>query len=413
MDKSQKNKEQEVRAWWIFIILVAVFIICIFFILAIQYHWWGWFINRNDAQYDSADPLTWVLASLIGATLYLMGQIATYFPKIGEKRDADNQNDFIRSTYWYAATLIRAPILTVVVMWLLINLSVGIGNSTLKETVAVNDNTPVAAATASGNAPVATATASGNAPVATATASGNTAADENTNNGQNDTANGAATDFGVSVNFANFPDIVNLGIAFILGFYSRVARKQLDILAKYLFTRAWALAEMGYEISASSPDTILLGEAYTFKTEPKMDVVWTANIGNVGAESGIYTAPEKAENYNNNVVVLAYLRSEPTSTQAKQFTLKLFRITGNPEIAAGKSATLKLEKKLEKLGDAAIDLTKASWTCDVPGVITDSDANGEKVGESISFTAPAEARDLVFTAKYETYDARFSVTVTK
>lgn len=366
MSRIEDKKKQERRAWWIFVILVVVLIVCIFFILAIQYHWWGWFANRNEAKYDFADPLTWVLASLIGATLYLMGQIATFYPKINEKPDADNQNDFIRSTYWYAATLIRAPILTVVIMWMLINLSVSMGGSTTS-------------AEAAGNV--------------------------------QDVSGTVGDGLGISVNFANFPDTVNLGIAFILGFYSRVARKQLDILAKYLFTRAWALAEMGYEVSALAPDTLLLGETYTFKTEPKMDVVWTTNIGSIGAESGVYTAPEKAENYNNNVVVLAYLRSEPTSTQAKQVTLKLFRITGDSEIASGNSATLKLEKKIEKLGDVVIDLTNARWTCDVPGVITGSDANGEKVGESISFTAPAEARDLVFTAKYETYDARFTVTV--
>jgi len=368
MSKSDNEKAQKDRAWLIFIILVVVLIVCIFFILAIQYHWGGWFAGRNDATYDSTDPLTWVLASLIGATLYLMGQIATFYPKINEKPDADNQNDFIRSSYWYATTLMRAPILTVVIMWLLINLSVNMGG-------------------------------------------GNTLA--NAADNAQDVTGTVGDGLGISVNFANFPDIVNLGIAFILGFYSRVARKQLDILAKYLFTRAWALAEMGFEVAASAPDIILLGETFAFKTEPKMDVVWTTNIGTIGAESGIYTAPEKAENYDNNVVVLAYLRSEPTSTQAKQVTLKLFRITGNSEIDPGNSATLKLEKKLEKLEDVAIDLKETTWVCNVPDVITGGDGNGVKVGESIDFTAPTEARDLIFTAKYKTYDARFTVTVNK
>jgi hypothetical protein len=325
--------------------------------------------------------LTWVVASLIGATLYLMGQIATFYPKINDKPDADNQNDFVKSSYWYATTLLRAPILTVVIMWLLINLSVNMGGgNTLAE----------AAANTTGNAQA-----------------GSTA----------DATGTVGEGLGISVNFANFPDIVNLGIAFILGFYSRVARKQLDILAKYLFTRAWALAEMGFEVSASTPDTILLGETYTFKTEPKMDVVWTTNVGAIGAESGVYTAPDKAENYDNNAVILAYLRNEPTSTKAKEVALKLFRITGNAEITSGESATLKLEKKLEKLGDAAIDLAEATWACDVPNIITD--ANNK--GESISFTAPAvsevDGKALVFTATYKlgdkTYDARLNMTVNK
>lgn len=360
MNKKKNEDDQKKRALILFLMLTAVFLGCLVFLMGIQYEWWKWVQDLTKEQYESFEPLTWMLASLIGASLYLMGQIATYFPKINEKPDPDNQNDFVRSTYWYASTLFRAPVLTVVIMWLLTHLSVGVGGDV--------DSTP-------------------------------------------------AEDLGLSLDFSKFPDIVNLGIAFILGFYGRVARKQLDILAKYLFTRAWALAELGFDISSTVPDEVLLGETHTFKTEPKMDVVWVATLGDIGSESGVYTAPSKAEDYDKNDVILAYLRSEPTSTHSKQVKLKLFRIIGDSEAAPETSVTLKLDKKLSKLDDQEIKLATAEWKCDAANIFT----VGKNTGESITFTTPKEEKDLPIAVIYKvgtddnakTYEAKFTLKVVK
>lgn len=351
MSKTDKEKTQKNYAFWWFIALVIILGGSIFLLLAIQYNWFHWVPDkvREPKAYDPVDPLTWVLASLIGAALYLMGQIATYYPKIKEKIDPDYQNDFVGSTYWYASTLLRAPVLTVVIMWLLTNLSVNMGGSDSE---------------------------------------------------------------GLSLDFSKFPDIVNLGIAFILGFYGRVARKQLDVIAKYLFTKAWALAELGFDIS--TPEEILLGETYTFKTEPKMDVVWSANPGSIGADSGVYTAPSKFEGGAEQAVVLAYLRSEPSATYVKQVPLKLFRITADKtEADPEASVTLKLEKKLDKFEDKEIKLAEAVWTCDDTSIITDSNNKGE----SISIKTGKEDKTLVFTAAYtlddKKYESKFNLKVVK
>jgi len=349
MSKNEKEIEQKKYAKGWFIALVCVLVLSIVLLLAIQYHWFGWFPDRKPESYDPIDPLTWVLAALIGAALYLMGQIATYYPKIKEKLDPNYQNDFVGSTYWYASTLLRAPVLTVVILWLLTNLSVDMGGTT-------------------------------------------------------------PSDSGILLDFSKFPDIVNLGIAFILGFYGRVARKQLDVIAKYLFTKAWALAELGFDITA--PEELLLGETYSFKTEPKMDVVWSANPGSIGADSGVYTAPSKFEGGVDQAVILAYLRSEPSATYVKQIKIKLFRIKADKTDAApGDSLTLTLDKKVDKFEDKEIDLKGAVWECKDGGLVMDG-----KTGESITVSVPKDAKEgkvYTVTATCMGQSAEFKLKVEK
>ncbi len=372
-DTQQKN-----RAWWLFLVLVLVFGVSLYFLLAVQYQYWP--LNNLAALVTDKptpvnqltpeqteqikkllktfEPLQWVLASLIGAALYLLGQIAVNYPKINEKPEADNQNDFIKSTYWYIITLIRAPILTVVIMWLLMNLKIDMG------------------------------------------------------------AGEKVGDLGIAVDFSKFDALVKVGIAFILGFYGRVARKQLDIIAKYLFTSAWTLAEMGFEVAVSSPDVMLLNDTYTFKTDPVMDVVWTANIGTMEAGTGTYKSPDDVNDDGKSVVVRAYLKGEPSSTQFKEIKLKLFKITGNTTVNPASVIPLKLEKRIEKIGEDAINLDGAVWDCDDSKGTFDKN----KKGSSINFTAPdldgAEEKTVTIFAIYKhvdekEYKAEFKVKIAK
>jgi len=364
------EKKQKNTARWLFIGLVLVFGVSLYFLLAVQYLYWPWdklgkeFIASSAVvsetapvtppavgltpkeKIDSFSPLKWALASLIGAALYLLGQIAVFYPKISEKPEAENQNDFIKSTYWYIITLIRAPILTMVIMWLLINLKINLGEG------------------------------------------------EQTG------------DLGIAVDFSKFNEYVKIGVAFILGFYGRVARKQLDIIAKYLFTSAWTLAEMGFEVAVSSPDVMLLNDTYTFKTDPVMDVVWTANIGTMEAGTGTYKSPDDVNDDGKSVVIRAYLKGEPSSTQFKEVTLKLFKITGNTTANPASVIPLKLEKRIEKIGEDAINLDEATWDCDdIKGTF---DKN--KKGSSINFTAPdldgAEEKMVTICVTYKHLDEK-------
>lgn len=344
------EKKQKDRALVLFISLTVVFIVCLVFLLGVENKWWAWVINLKDTEYETLEPLKWALASLVGAALYLFSQIANFYPKINEKPDADNQNDFVKSTYWYISTLLRAPILTVVIMWLLTNLSINLG--------------------------------------------------ETSHN----------SEIGVAVDFSKFPSFVNIGIAFILGFYGRVARKQLDIIAKYLFTRAWALAEMGFDISTATPDVILLKDTYTFKTDPVMDVVWTSNIGTMEADTGTYKAPEDAANHDKEVIIRAHLSSEPSVTQFKQIKLKLFKVTGKTTAAPKETIPLKLETKTEKIGEDEVKLAETTWTCD-DGQLEPKTDNIVK-GSEATFTAPDLAsgvneKTVKITAMYQLKDKKY------
>ncbi len=354
------EKNQKDRALVLFISLTVVFIVCLVFLLGVENKWLPWVLALDTKEYKTLDPLKWALASLIGAVLYLFSQIANFYPKINEKPDADNQNDFVKSTYWYISTLLRAPILAVVIMWLLTNLSIDLGEASSTDGI------------------------------------------------------------GVAVDFSKFPGIVNIGIAFILGFYGRVARKQLDIIAKYLFTRAWALAEMGFDISTATPDVILLKDTYTFKTDPVMDVVWTSNIGTMEADTGTYKAPEDAANHDKEVIIRAHLSSEPSVTQFKQIKLKLFKITGNGTAAPKEIIPLKLETKTEKIGEDQVNLAEATWVCD-DGQLEPKKDNIVK-GSEANFTAPELAsgvseKTVKITATYELkgkkYESVFEVKVVK
>lgn len=357
MTKTKKATEgqQKTTALVLFLALVVVFGVSFYFLLAVQYQYPPWDKLDPAKAVDilkTLAPLKWVLASLIGASLYLLGQIANFYPKINEKPDPDNQNDFVNSIYWYISTLLRAPILTVVIMWLLTNLTINMG-------------TPPEAA--SGTTP-------GTSP---------------------------SDALGIAVNFAKFPDLVQIGIAFILGFYARVARKQLDIITQYLFTRAWAMAQMGFDLAATSPEVLLLKETYIFKTDPMMDVVWTATTGTMEADTGTYKAPEDTS--VKNVIIRAQLRSEPSVTKFKDVKLRLFKITGKAEAAEKETIPLKLETKLDKIGDVAVDLKDATWSCD------DKKAKLDKSkGIEVNFTAPelagAAEKTVKVTATYNGND---------
>jgi hypothetical protein len=291
-----ETQHQQNRAKVLFWSLIFVFGLCVYFLLAVQYEYWDWVKNVDAVQKASLEPLTWVLAALIGSSLYLLSEIATYYPKIKEVSEDGSMADFKKYTFWYISTLVKAPILAVVVMWLLVNLKIEIGQGT--------------------NA------------------------------------------VGVSVNFKDFSAIIKIGASFILGFYGRVARKQLDIIAKYLFTRAWALAEQGFELVVPSPAIILLKDKFTFKTNPLADVVWTTNIGTIDAEKGDYTAPEDLSQHNSELIVRASLRNEPSATSFEKVTLKAFDIkTDNTTLEVDQELTMSLESKLE-----SAELQKAKWS---------------------------------------------------
>jgi hypothetical protein len=111
---------------------------------------------------------------------------------------------------------------------------------------------------------------------------------------------------GVSLNLQSVPVEVLVVMAGILGFYARVAEKQLDIIAQKLLPDAWAEAKKpkAYPLSSStkvltiepqgSPLKINAGETKNFSVQPSVPVRWVLQgpaerKGTV--EGGKYTAP--------------------------------------------------------------------------------------------------------------------------
>jgi len=114
--------------------------------------------------------------------------------------------------------------------------------------------------------------------------------------------------------------------AFILGFYSRVARKQLDEIARFLFRRAWALAQELFEV-VPRETKVIFGKQLQFKTDPLADVTWTADMGTIDA-SGLYTAPQRSDTATpgTRALIRAALRSDPSISGVATVTLVPFKL---------------------------------------------------------------------------------------
>jgi hypothetical protein len=208
------------------------------------------------------------------------------------------------------------------------------------------------------------------------------------------------------------------GIAFILGFYGRVTRKQLDILAKYLFTRAWALAEQGFYVEG--PAVLLIKEEGTYTTSPSSQVLWSATpTGTINADTGVYKT-DSIGDHDKTVYVRATLKTEPSITSYKEVKLKAVKIKGPTEVIAGSPVSLSLETKLtDKFTDK--ELQNTVWSSE------DSDINKSvvaKKGKGIDFTAPPlgpddkEDKKIKVTAKLAAadkteYSADITITVKK
>lgn len=94
---------------------------------------------------------------------------------------------------------------------------------------------------------------------------------------------------GLTVDFTQLSPEALLVVAFVLGFYSRVAREQLNMIVKTLFSKAYSKAEEAFTIIPHVKD-IASGQTVQFKTSYPLEVTWLASAGQI--ENGVYTAPD-------------------------------------------------------------------------------------------------------------------------
>jgi hypothetical protein len=205
-------------------------------------------------------------------------------------------SDFIRYLPWYLINFFRAPLLAMIVLWIFTNINITLGTE------------------------------------------------------------GSA---GLAVDFKALPPIVMISIAFILGHYARVSQKQLDLITKSIFPKAWLMAEDMFEVIG--PETLLLKGNYNFRTDPASDVLWTASLGEIDPETGVYKAPVHKDFAEKTVIVRASARSDPSRTNHKAVTLKLIQINGPAEAKSGEGNALSITTNFtDELTDDI--LKKVDWS---------------------------------------------------
>ena len=212
--------------------------------------------------------LDWVLWSLAGTLIYLLFEIGRYYPVIGENAPKRTWS-FIEYTPWYLVTLVKGPIIAVVILFFFKEATLGL------------------------------------------------------------TGDEGAFRF----DFSKLDHRVTLLLAFVLGFYSRVAKHVLDGIVKSLFAGAWAKAHGEFEIEPSEAK-VVLGETMVFKTTPTTDVVWAASLGTIDA-TGKYSAPKQPEHCGAKVVITAVSTGTQSIARSATVTLVPFKIEGPTEVELG------------------------------------------------------------------------------
>jgi hypothetical protein len=138
---------------------------------------------------------------------------------------------------------------------------------------------------------------------------------------------------GLTVDFKKLGPNVLLVAAFVLGFYSRVAREQLNLIVKALFAKAYSKAEELFNIVPRRAQ-VRFGQSVLFRTSPATEVTWLASAGKI--ENGTYTAPKMGEEdaKSGQVVQITAVPKDPNVPRATaQVTLVPFEIVGKAKIA--------------------------------------------------------------------------------
>ncbi|MBL8130664.1 MAG: hypothetical protein JNL42_02295 [Anaerolineae bacterium] len=160
--------------------------------------------------------MNWYYAATFGTVLFLIHEVSYWYPKIG-LWVGGKEVSFSKQTYWYGINLIKGPFVAVLVMWFLTNINFDLsGNETSGDVV------------------------------------------------------------GIKLNLNELPSVVLIGLAFMLGLYSRVTRHQLDIILKRILPAAWEEAAKAKNIlGIEGRKKIHLDEIAPYTTSSGDSVVWT------------------------------------------------------------------------------------------------------------------------------------------
>lgn len=277
-DYINRQSERANKLMRLFIIALAITAVLYF-----AFHLWlldptkpmSWYPVRSDSA-RSERALDWLLWSLAGTLVYLLVEVGHHYPSIKENAKKGSPSysypvSFIEKTPWNLVTLIRGPIIAVVILFFF-----NAGNLQLT---------------------------------------------------------GPTGDKAFSFVFSELDHPVTLLLAFVLGFYSRVAREVLNGIMKTLFSKAWAEAYGDFKIEPSDAK-VVLGETIVFKTTPTTEVVWAASLGTIDA-TGKYDAPKERKHCGAKAVITAVSTGTSSIARSATVTLVPFKIEGLKEVELG------------------------------------------------------------------------------
>lgn len=127
----------------------------------------------------------------------------------------------------------------------------------------------------------------------------------------------------VEVNLREYPLDLLLVPAFLLGFYSRVARELLDQLTRKVFGAAWRAAYGDFEIVIKGQDIgddeVSSSSSVTFETKPPMvGTVWNATDGTIDS-AGIFKSPAQVDTPKK--VLISAIAPGPNRSVVKAITV--------------------------------------------------------------------------------------------
>lgn len=204
---------------------------------------------------------------------------------------------------------------------------------------------------------------------------------------------------GLTLNFSDLNAALLLVIAFVLGFYSRVARKQLDQIVKTIFNKAYSQAEEEFVLVPRSA-SVVFGQSQKFNTSPYTDVTWVSSAGTI--EDGLYIAPadQDKDAVPNRVINIAAVPKDPNIPRASAtVTLVPFKISGDNKIVYEEMMTYQVEPDQDPEND---EDTGVSWTVspDIEGAVVNV-----KKG-NLEYTAPTKEKVEKVKAKLITITAK-------
>ena len=277
----------------------------------------------------------WGLWSLVGTIVFLLLEVQKYYrviPKLAKEGSPNlsYEPSFIEYSPWHISTLIRGPLIAVVIL-LFLN--------------AANLNLTG-------------------------------------NNGEE----------AIKLTFSELDHRATLLLAFILGCHHRVARNVLNGIVKSLFSKAWAEANEDFVIEPDEAK-LVLGETKMFKTNPRTDVIWSASLGTID-NTGKFTAPKDPEHCNVRIVISAISTGKQTISRSVTVTVVPFEIYGEKEIVLSEKSAQFAYSISPFLENVKWDLLpgEGGGTIDKKGVYTPPQLGEEKT-EKVMILAKTTMKD--------------------